>query len=492
MSATVEASVTGQRAVRDGVLLNHIGGAWCDAGDGARGANLDPATEEPLHEVVVSSAQDAEAALHAAHDALREWRRSSVFDRAQVVRGAAALLRERAETIARNLTLEEGKPLPEALAEVIRSAEALEVYAGLAYRATGEVLAGHRPHEQWTWTTSAPLGVVVVISPWNFPLLLPAAKIVAALVAGNTVVFKPADPTPLTAAALVMAFEDAGLPAGVLNLVLGRGSKLGPALLRSPAAAVTFTGGNATGKAVAAAALEHHLKYQLELGGNNPALVLADADVDLTVRELALGAFGSTGQKCTATRRVFVVDEVFDAVAARLTAAIADLRLGSGIDPQTKVGPLVSAQARDDFESDVGDAESHGATVRRFGDLPERGYYARSTILLEPDPAADYVQRETFGPMVSLMRVSDYHEGVERCNATHYGLSASLFSTSMKRAIEWVEDIDAGMVHVNSQTPGAEPHMPFGGMKASSNFSREFGRWGLEWYTQLKSVYVEG
>jgi aldehyde dehydrogenase (NAD+) len=293
-------------------------------------------------------------------------------------------------------------------------------------------------------------------------------------------------------AAFVSILVEAGVPAGAVNLVLGRGSVLGPALLRPPAAAVTFTGGNAAGSSVAQAAVAGHMKYQLELGGNNPVLVLADADLDLVEAELTMGAIGSTGQKCTATRRVFVVDEAFDEVSRRLQAAFAAKRLGPGIDPETQIGPLVTAAARDEFEADVADAAAKGADVRRFGDLPDAGFFGAPTILLEPDHRADYVRRETFGPMVSLMRVADYAEGIERCNDTEYGLSASLFSRDLKAAIEFAHDIEAGMVHINSQTPGAEPNMPFGGTKASSSFTREMGQYGLDWYTQLKSIYVEG
>lgn len=480
-----------ERALGNGALLNHIAGEWRDGSAGERTDNLDPATGEPLLEVVSSSADDATTALHAAADAQKAWARTTVFERAAIILRAAGLLRDRAERIAHVMTLEEGKPFAESCGEVLRTAEVFEVFAGLAYRPTGEMHAGHRVGAQWTFTLTAPLGVVVVISPWNFPLLLPAQKVVAALITGNTVVLKPADPTPLTAAALIETLEDAGLPTGAANLVIGRGSQLGPALLQPPANAVTLTGGNAAGQAVAQAAVEHHLKYQLELGGNNPALVLADADLDLAERELVAGAIGSTGQKCTATRRVFVEDAIFDRVSARLQAAFACKRLGPGIEGSTQIGPLVTAAARDEFESDVADAQAKGAELRRFGEVPERGFFGAPTLLLEPDPAADFVQRETFGPLTSLMRVSGYEDGVERCNETPFGLSASLFSSSMGNAIRFAEDIDAGMIHVNSQTTGAEPHMPFGGMKASSNYSRELGRWGVEWYTQLKAVYVE-
>lgn len=490
-TATTEQLIAGP-FLRDGLLLNHVGGAWEPGSGGARTENLDPATGRPLVEVVQSTPADATAALAAAAAAQPAWAATSVYERAAIFRTAAGLLRDRAQTLALTLTLEEGKPLPEALGEVLRTAETLEVYAGLVYGPTGEVLGGHRPGEQWTFTQTVPLGVVVAISPWNFPMLLPGSKVASALITGNTVVLKPADPAPLTMAAFVAILEEAGVPAGAVNLVLGRGSALGPTLLQSPASAVTFTGGNAAGKKVAAAAVDHGMKYQLELGGNNPVLVLGDADMDLVIQELTLGAIGSTGQKCTATRRVFVADETFDEVSRRLQQSFASKRLGPGVDPETHVGPLVTAAARDDFEASVADAAAHGATVKRFGEVPSDGFFAAPTILVEPDPTADYVRRETFGPMVSLMRVGGYDEGIARCNDTEFGLSASLFSKSTKNAIAFAHDIQAGMVHVNSQTTGAEPNMPFGGMKASSSWSREMGQHGLDWYTQLKAVYVEG
>lgn len=492
MSVQTPTAIADGPYVADGAVVNLIGGRWQAGSADALSEDHDPATGERLAHVTVSSAADAEAALAAAAAAQPAWGATSVYERATVLRRAAALVRERSEALAATLTLEEGKPLAEARAEVIRTAETLEVYSGLLYGAIGEVHGGHRPAEQWTFSQRVPLGVVVAITPWNFPMLLPAAKICAALAMGNAVVLKPADPTPVTMAALVAILVEAGVHDGAINLVLGRGSVLGPALLRAPATAVTFTGGNAAGGAVAQAAVTNHMKYQLELGGNNPVLVLADADLDLVTRELAAGVLASTGQKCTATRRVFVADAVFDEVSARLQDAFAGRRLGPGMDAATDIGPLVTAQARDEFEASVGEAVADGADVRRFGVVPSAGFFAAPAIVLEPDPRAGYVQRETFGPMVSLMRVAGYDDGVQRCNDTPFGLSAALFSRSIRSAIRFADDAQAGMVHVNSQTPGAEPNMPFGGTKASSSFSREMGGHGLEWYTQLKAVYVEG
>jgi aldehyde dehydrogenase (NAD+) len=243
---------------------------------------------------------------------------------------------------------------------------------------------------------------------------------------------------------------------------------------------------------VARAAIEHGLKYQLELGGNNPALVLGDADLDLVERELVSGVLGSTGQKCTATRRVFVAEERFDEVLERLTRSFAAKRLGAGVDEGTEVGPLVNRAAQESFERTVAETAECGVDVRRFGVLPEAGCFVQPTILVDPDPSAGYVQRETFGPLVSVMRVRDAEEGVRRCNESIYGLSASVFTSDIGSAIRFAKAIEAGMVHVNSQTTGAEPHMPFGGMKASSNFSRELGETSLDWFSQTRAIYVEG
>lgn len=491
MSATAQELATGP-FVRDGLLLNFIGGQWMPGRGETPTDNLDPATGQAIVQVSQSTPEDASAALAAAAEAQPGWAATSVYERAKIFRRAAGILRDRTEELAMTLTLEEGKPLPESVGEIVRTAETLEVYAGLVFGPIGEVMGGHKPSSQWTFTTTVPLGVVVAISPWNFPMLLPGSKVAAALITGNAVVLKPADPAPMTMAAFVAILEEAGVHPGAVNLVLGRGSVLGPALLQAPANAVTFTGSNATGKRIATQAVEAGMKYQMELGGNNPVLVLEDADLDLVTQELTLGGIGSTGQKCTATRRVFVVDAVFDEVTRRLRASFASKRLGPGVDPRTQIGPLVTEQARDDFEASVAEAAAAGAEVKRFGVVPSEGFYGAPTLLIEPDHTADYVRRETFGPMVSLIRVQDYAEGIRLCNDTEYGLSASVFSRDVKNAITFAADIQAGMVHINSQTTGAEPNMPFGGMKASSSWSREMGQHGLDWYTQLKAIYVEG
>jgi acyl-CoA reductase-like NAD-dependent aldehyde dehydrogenase len=491
MNPTTLEPLATQAPVRDGLLLNFVGGSWEEGSGTEREDVLDPASAAPLISTVRASAEDAARALQIAADAKAAWGATTVFERAQVLLTAARILRERVDEIARTMTMEEGKTYPESKAEVVRTAETIEVMAGLAYRPRGEVHPGHRPHEQLTFTLNAPLGVVVVLAPWNFPLLLPAAKVAAALLAGNTVVFKPSEYTPVTAAVYTAILAEAGLPDGVLNLVLGRGSVVGPALLRAPANAVSMTGGNTAGKIVAAAAVEHGLKYQLELGGNNPVVVLADANLELAAKEIVLGAMGSTGQKCTATRRIYAVPEVHEELHERVATIIGSMRLGHGMDDATAVGPLISESARDDFEEAVGGAEATGATVQRFGDVPDEGYFSALTLVRDADKDNDFFKEEVFGPMTTLFEIADLDEGIARANDTAYGLSASIFTSSFRSGLRFCEGVDAGMLHVNSQTTGAEPSMPFGGMKASSNFSREMGRFSLDFFTQLKSVYME-
>jgi aldehyde dehydrogenase (NAD+) len=305
------------------------------------------------------------------------------------------------------------------------------------------------------------------------------------------VVLKPAELTPLCAAHLVDAFLHAGLPAGVLNMVCGSGSRLGTDLLRPPAVAVSFTGGNEAGAAVAQAAVSAHMKYQLELGGNNPVLVLGDADLDVAAREIVAGVLSGTGQKCTATRRIYVDRPVVADVLERLRSLLADARLAPGVDPDCTVGPLVSDHARADYLVAAERVEMV-ADVEHFGELPDEGFFVTPALAVNGDPEAEIFGEEIFGPLCSLFPVDGIDEGIRRCNQTRYGLSASVFTGSLTAAIEFCDRVDAGMIHVNSQTTGAEPHLPFGGTKLSSSYSREVGRYGLEFFSQLKTMYLEG
>ncbi|MCW3062919.1 MAG: hypothetical protein JWN32_91 [Solirubrobacterales bacterium] len=480
------------RALASGVLRNAIGGEWVTPSGGDLLIDRDPADPRtPLVESPSSSTEDAAAALAAAERARPAWAGRSLIARAAVLLRAATLLRARAPDVAHLLTMEEGKPLIEALGEVERTAETFEALAALAYTPTGDVFAGHRT-DQWVMSRRQPLGVAVVIAPWNFPLLIPAWKVGSALLAGNPVVLKPADPSPLVAATLVEILEDAGLPEGVLNVVFGRGATVGPALLRAPATAVSFTGGNDAGAVVARAATEHHLKVQLELGGNNSVLVLADADLDQTVAEIVAGALSSSGQKCTATQRVFVDVAIARELRERLVTALRSVRLGSGLDPIATVGPLVSDKARVEFEQAVAALSAEAARTTRFGETPEHGYFVQPALVEAEGWDRDVFGGEVFGPLLTLFEVEGLDEGIEHCNDTPFGLSASVFTRSVRSALAFADGIEAGMVHVNSQTTGSEPHVPFGGVKRSSNYSRELGRESLDFFTQVQSVYLEG
>jgi len=487
----VTADLVPAGSVIDGVLCNYVGGRPKEPRGSEVFDNVNPASpRQRLIQVVRSTVGEAREAVAAAAAARTSWSSLTPLQRADVLRRSARLLSERADTVALAMTLEEGKPVAEARGEVARAVEVIDATAALVYQPTGEIFAPRRP-EQWLMTNHVPLGVVVIIAPWNFPVLIPAWKIAPALLAGNTVVVKPAELTSLTASHLVSVFHEAGVPPGVLNVVYGSGSQIGPALLAPPAAAVSFTGGNEAGTAIALAAVSAHMKFQLELGGNNPVLVLADADLDVAVREIVAGAVSATGQKCTATRRVFAERDVLPDLVDGVRASLASKRLAPGTDPNCDVAPLVSDGARGDYLAAVARL-GRIADVEQFGDLPDDGFFVRPSIVTCGDVEAPEFGDEIFGPLMSVFAVDDLEEGIRRCNQTQYGLSASLFSASLASALRFTEGVDAGMIHINSQTTGGEPHIPFGGMKHSSSFSREVGRHGLEFFSQIKTVYLEG
>jgi alpha-ketoglutaric semialdehyde dehydrogenase len=484
-----------QRSLTDGGFVpNFISGQWARGSVDDQIPIVNPITEETVLHFWGSSPADCAEAHAAAAESQRHWRDLNQSDRSTIVLQAASLISERAEELARTMSIESGKPQSECVGEVGRTVDLMRVLSGLAQRALGEVHPGHRPAEQWTFSTRSPLGVAVAITPWNFPMLIPAWKTVPAILMGNSVLLKPAEATPITAASFVALLADAGIPAGVVNLVLGRGQELSSALVAPPARAVSFTGGNVAGKQVATLALAHGMKYQLEMGGSNPALVLGDADEDVVVREVIAGAFGASGQRCTSTRRLFVVESIIDRVKKRIDEAMEQTSFDSNRDAPASMnfGPLISAQARQIFEEQVSAAVEDRVPVRRFGSLPAHGYFVQPTILDNPNPTATYVAQEVFGPMLSVLPVSDLRTGIAACNATAFGLSAAIFTRSIRSAIEFTREVEAGIIHVNSATTGAEPTMPFGGMKESSNFSRELGTWGLDWFTETKAVYVDG
>ncbi|CAA9539151.1 MAG: Aldehyde dehydrogenase [uncultured Thermomicrobiales bacterium] len=476
---------------------NYIGGAWRPAASGETFEDRSPAdTDDLVGRFAASGQEDVEAAVAAAAEAAAGWRRTSAIARGNILLKAADLLAARAEQVARELTREEGKTLKEGLGETNRAVQILRYFAGETQQPDGE----HYPSVSPTtllYTAREPLGVVGVITPWNFPIAIPTWKVAPALAFGNTVVLKPASLTPLCAVRLVECLADAGLPPGVLNLVTGSASRVGDALVRDPRlVGITFTGSNAVGQQLRRTAAETGTKLQLELGGKNPAIVLADADLEHALTHVINGAMMSTGQKCTATSRAIVDRSIAPRFTDLLERRVRDLRVGDPLAAETQIGPLISADAADSVASEVQAAqESGGGLLVGGGRLAAnghgRGHFLAPALFGDVDPASRLGQEELFGPVLGVIPVDGLDEAVEVANQVRYGLSASIFTRDLGRALGFVREIQAGIVHVNSETAGAEPHVPFGGMKGSSSYSREQGKSAREFFTQVKTVYLD-
>ncbi len=473
-------------------LRSYVDGQWRD---GERtGADVNPAhPEECLATVQLAGASLAAEAIEAAHRAAASWRATPAPARGELLRKAADLLEQRAEAIGRDLTREEGKTLAEAIGETRRAVAILRYYAGQTLEPDGETYPSHSP-ATFLYARREPVGVVVAITPWNFPIAIPAWKIAPALAFGNTVVWKPAEIVPLTATHLLQALIDAGLPPGVLNLVLGKGSQIGDTLVtHRQVEAITFTGSNAVGRAIQAKATAHGKKVQLEMGGKNPAVVLADADLAHAAEHVARGAFLSAGQKCTATSRVIVEAPALEEFQERLVTLARTWKLGDPLEPDTKVGPLAS---EDQLRTVTGYLEvgAHdGARVLAGGRQAERlsGYYVEPTVLANVPPESRVVREEIFGPVAALIPARSYEEAVALANDTPFGLTASLFTRDLGKALRFAADIRTGVVKINQESAGLEFQVPFGGMKESSSGSREQGKAAREFFTQWKTVYLD-
>ena len=476
---------------------NYIGGTWSDARNGATSENRNPADPANLIGLFPrSTAEDAAAAVAAARAALPGWAALSPLKRGEMLLRAAALLEARADEVAADMTREEGKTLREATGETLRGVAILRYYAGEGAQEIGEVYPSANP-QMLLYTTHVPLGVVGIITPWNFPVAIPLWKVAPALIYGNTVVLKPAELTPLTATKLVRILDEAGLPKGVLNLVMGSGSTVGPALTASPdVTGISFTGSNTVGRAIQGAVQGRGGKAQLELGGKNPVIVLADADLDQAAALTVQGAMMSTGQKCTATSRAIVERRVLDAFTEKVLARVRALVVGDGMRGETNVGPLVSSNQRDTVLEYIEIGRKEGAELMCGGaalTAPEYrgGYFVQPTVFGGVRPDMRIAQEEIFGPVVGIIPADDYDDALRIANGVRYGLSASLFTRDIASSFRFVRESQAGIIHVNGETAGAEPQVPFGGMKESSSFSREQGKAAAQFFTQTKTVYFE-
>ncbi len=473
------------------IYQNLIAGEWI----GSEGSeNINPSdTNDVVGVYAQAGAEDARNAIAAAKAAFPAWARSGIMERHSILRKTADEILARKEELGALLAREEGKILPEAIGEVTRAAQIFDFFAGEALRLTGEMVPSARPNIG-VEITREPIGVIGIITPWNFPIAIPAWKIAPALCYGNTVVFKPADLVPGCAWAIVDILHRAGLPKGVLNLVMGRGSVVGQAMLDSPdLAGVTFTGSTGTGKRVALASIEHNRKFQLEMGGKNPMVVLDDADLSVAVEAAANSGFFSTGQRCTASSRLIVTEGIHDRFVAALTDKLKTLNVDNALKAGSHIGPVVDEKQLKQDTDYIEIGKSEGAKLTYGGELVKRetpGFYLQPTLFTEATNQMRISREEIFGPVASVIRVKDYDEALAVANDTPFGLSAGIATTSLKHATHFKRNSEAGMVMVNLPTAGVDFHVPFGGRKASSFGSREQGKYAAEFFTVVKTAYT--
>lgn len=473
---------------------NFIGGEWCGSASGLTFERRNPAdTREVLAVVPESGAADVADAVSAVSAGYPEWAAQTPEARADVLNRAADILAARADELARELVREEGKTLAEALGETRRTPANLRFYAGEALRLSGETFPS--PDDGLILTLREPVGVVAAITPWNFPLNIPSRKLAPALAAGNGVVYKPSEITPLLGQRLVEALLDAGLPAGAIALVQG-GAEAGAALVADQrVAAVTFTGSTAVGRVIHSA-MDPSRRCQLEMGGKNPVIVMDDADLNRAVALIARGAFGLSGQACTGTSRVIVHDAVHDDLVARLADRARSLVVGDGLAEGVDMGPLATEAQLAKTRGYVSAAAAAGA-VLRAGDEPlpagtGHGHFARPAILAGVDPGSALAQQEVFGPVVAVLRAGSLDEAIDIANDVEYGLSAAIVTSDIRRAMAFAHRVDSGIIKVNQPTTGFAMYAPFGGMKSSSTqtFKEQAGETMMRFYTADKTVYV--
>ncbi len=489
-----DATMTATAAPR--TFGNYIGGEWREGASGTTFDDTNPAHE---HEVVArfqrSTPADVDKAIAAAEAALPAWRTVPAPQRGEIVLRAALLLEQRRDELAQLMTREMGKPIKETQGDVQTAIDFGKFVAGEGRRAEGETVPSAIP-DKMCMTIRQPLGVVGIITPWNFPIAIPAWKTFPAVMAGNTVVLKPASDTPLSAALLVEILAQAGLPGGVVNFVTGSGGTLGDALVTDPRVAmISLTGSTDVGRHVGELCGRDLRRCSLELGGKNAVIVMDDANLDEAVAAVAWGGFGTTGQRCTATSRVIVHERAAQAFNDRLVARAEQLRVGDGLLPETDMGPLVNRGRVTAVHAytEVGRAEGArlltGGRPLDEGALAEGAFYA-PTIFSDVAPTMRIAQDEVFGPFVSVIPVPDYDAAILAANATMYGLSCAIFTENARTVFRAMRDINSGLVYINAGTTGAEPHLPFGGTKQSGNGHRELGRKAVEEFSEIKTVFV--
>ncbi|HWO78527.1 MAG TPA: alpha-ketoglutaric semialdehyde dehydrogenase GucD [Bacillus sp. (in: firmicutes)] len=479
------------------IYSNYINGEWISSPSARLEASVNPANKnEVVGYFQQSTIEDLNHAVQAAKDSKKSWSRLSGAARGDYLYKAANILEKRLDEIAEIMTREMGKTLPEAKGETARGIAILRYYAGEGMRKVGDVIPS-TDSGALMFTTRAPLGVVGVIAPWNFPVAIPIWKMAPALIYGNTVVLKPASEAAVTAAKVIECFHDAGFPAGVVNMVTGSGSVIGQGIVDHPDInGITFTGSNSTGKRVGQGALARGAKYQLEMGGKNPVIIAKDADLDLAVEGTISGGLRSTGQKCTATSRVFVEAEVYESFKEKLLAKVKEIKVGHGLESETWMGPCVSESQLNTVLSYIEKGKEEGAALLFGGNKCtdkglEDGFFVQPTVFDNVNLNMTIAREEIFGPVLALIKVDRFEEAIEMANDTEYGLSASVYTKDIGKILAFINEIEAGLVRVNAETAGVELQAPFGGMKQSSSHSREQGQAAIEFFTSIKTVFVK-
>ncbi|WP_368659480.1 alpha-ketoglutaric semialdehyde dehydrogenase GucD [Metabacillus halosaccharovorans] len=479
-------------------FFNFINNEWKQSSDHDVIASYNPANKEEVVGLVQKSSDaDLDEAVNAAHNAKKGWRKLGQVARGQLLYKVANIIEENLEDIAETMTREMGKTLPEAKGETARGVAILRYYAGEGMRSDGDTIPSTDP-DALMFTRRTPLGVVGVITPWNFPVAIPIWKIAPALVYGNTVVFKPATEAAVTAAKVVECFAKAGFPQGVLNFITGSGSVIGQGLIDHPLLnGITFTGSEGVGKNVAKSATERGIKFQLEMGGKNPVIVAKDADLQLAVDAVLSGGLKSTGQKCTATSRVIVEADIYDQFKELLLNKIDEITIGDGLKDGIWMGPCASESQFNTVCSYIEKGKQEGASLIYGGEVLtdeeyQNGFFVRPAVFENVNSDMSIAQEEIFGPVLALMKVDSLEKAIDVANDSKYGLSASIFTRNISSFLSFIDDMEAGLVRVNAESAGVELQAPFGGMKASSTGTREQGEAAKEFYTSIKTVFVKG
>jgi len=472
---------------------SYVNGLWYHP-SGEITQNINPAdTADVISEFPLATAADVRKAIDAATAAWRGWKKTPGPERGRVLWRAAEIARRRSDEIARTLTREEGKVLKEARGEVTKGISLLEYYAGEGYRMHGKTLPSEA-RDCFAYTLRQPMGVVGLIAPWNFPWAIPVWKSAPALVAGCCVVFKPSELVPATACLLTEIYEEAGLPPGVFNMVVGNGPDVGEAMVQAPELrAISFTGSNRVGGDLYVKAARRGAKVTCEMGGKNAVIVMPDADLDKAAAAIHGGAFGSTGQRCTATSRVIAHPDIKRALVERLVASAQKIKVGPGLDETMEMGPSIADKQWASVLGYIETGKKEGATLLTGGMRPEhlaQGFFIAPTIFDDVTPGMRIFQEEIFGPVLSVATASSLEEALTKANGVEYGLTTSIFTKDINAVMRFVEDVEVGMVHVNEPTVGGEAQLPFGGSKSTGVGEREMGEDGLNFFTEIKTVFI--